>query len=49
MRKLKRDIPVLLERDFNIPELSILQAEIDALRKIKKNALKKSKNVALPN
>lgn len=49
MRKLKRDIPVLLERDFNIPELSILQAEIDVLRKIKKNALKKSKNVALPN
>lgn len=49
MRKLKRDIPVLLERDFNIPEFSILQAEIDALRKIKKNALKKSKNVALPN
>ena len=49
MRKLKRDIPVLLERDFNIPELSILQAEIDALRKIKKNALKKSKNAALPN
>mgnify|MGYP003591693135 FL=1 len=49
MRKLKRDIPVLLERDFNIPELSILQDEIDVLRKIKKNALKKSKNVALPN
>ncbi|PZU91656.1 MAG: hypothetical protein DI529_00375 [Chryseobacterium sp.] len=49
MKNLKHDIPVLLERDFNIPELSILQDEIDALRKIKKNALKKSKNVAFQN
>jgi len=49
MRALKRDVPVLLERDFDIPELSVLQDEIDVLRKIKKKALKKSKNVAIQN
>jgi uncharacterized protein (UPF0276 family) len=40
MRKLKKDVPVLLERDFNIPDLSDLQHEISELTKIKKNALK---------
>lgn len=37
---LNRDVPVLLERDFNIPQLSELQNEINAIRKIKSNALK---------
>jgi hypothetical protein len=27
-----RPVPVLLERDFNIPDLADLQLEIDALR-----------------
>lgn len=40
MRKLKREVPVLLERDYNIPELADLQKEIRQLEKIKKNALK---------
>ncbi|MDQ1097070.1 MULTISPECIES: HvfB family MNIO-type RiPP peptide maturase [Chryseobacterium] len=39
--KLKGDVPVLLERDFNIPELEILQKEIEQLKRIKKNALQK--------
>ena len=47
MKSLKRDIPVLLERDFNIPELSVLQDEIDELRTIKADTLKKFRNVAL--
>lgn len=47
MKNLKRDIPVLLERDFNIPNLSILQDEMNALMKIKMNALKKSENNVL--
>lgn len=47
MQKMKRDVPVLLERDFNIPELEELQGEIDRLKNIKVNALKKSvENVA---
>ena len=47
MKKLKRDVPVLLERDFNIPELSEMQNEIDELRKIKINNLKAESNVAV--
>lgn len=39
-RKIARDVPVLLERDFNIPDFEGLQSEIDTLRKIKENALK---------
>ncbi len=33
--KLNRDVPVLLERDFNIPDLSELQAEMEQLASIK--------------
>ncbi|NML57130.1 HvfB family MNIO-type RiPP peptide maturase [Chryseobacterium cheonjiense] len=40
MQQLQRDVPVLLERDFNIPELSELQNEIENLQRIKKSALK---------
>ena len=39
MSKLQRDVPVLLERDFNIPELKELQEELDHLRTIRKNAI----------
>lgn len=35
-----KDIPVLLERDFNIPELENLQHEINTLRMIKNEILK---------
>ena len=38
--ELNRNVPVLLERDFNIPQLSELQSEINAIRKIKSNVLK---------
>jgi len=37
---MNKDVPVLLERDFNIPEMEELQKEIDQLRRIKKNHLK---------
>jgi len=40
IQQLQHDIPVLLERDFNIPELSELQTEITNLQQIKQNALK---------
>ena len=40
MQQLQHDVPVLLERDFNIPELSELQTEIDTLRQMKHDALK---------
>jgi len=40
MQQLQHDIPVLLERDFNIPGLSELQTEINNLKQIKQNALK---------
>ncbi|MCK9422199.1 MAG: DUF692 domain-containing protein [Bacteroidales bacterium] len=40
MDKLKKDVPVLLERDFNIPDLADLQQEIRQLAQIKKTALK---------
>jgi len=40
MRRLKRDVPVLLERDFNIPELEELKEEMIRLNAIKTAALK---------
>lgn len=40
MNRLKRNVPVLLERDFNIPELNELQAEIQMLRDIKSRSIK---------
>ncbi|MDP1623443.1 MAG: DUF692 domain-containing protein [Bacteroidales bacterium] len=40
IRKLQKDVPVLLERDFNIPDLAELQHEILQLEKIKRDALK---------
>ncbi len=45
--KLNRDVPVLLERDFNIPELSELQTEINELRSIKENILKPENHAAI--
>lgn len=42
MELLGKDVPVLLERDFNIPEMEALQAEISRLCAIKENALKKT-------
>ncbi|MFZ9847221.1 MAG: DUF692 family multinuclear iron-containing protein [Flavobacteriales bacterium] len=36
--KLEKDVPVLLERDFNIPQLEELQGEIQQLQKIKNSA-----------
>lgn len=41
IHKLGRDVPVLLERDFNIPEMEELQSEINRLHTIKQTALKK--------
>lgn len=40
MRQLGRDVPVLLERDFNIPEMEELQQEMDRLKSIKEKAIK---------
>lgn len=40
MDLLNRDVPVLLERDFHIPELSELQKELDQIRIIKQHCLK---------
>lgn len=45
IKKLERDVPVLLERDFNIPTLNELQNEIETIRKIKINALKSQEHV----
>jgi uncharacterized protein (UPF0276 family) len=42
LKLLNRNVPVLLERDFNIPDMHELQKEIDRLSSIKKSALKKS-------
>ena len=42
MQKLNRDVPVLLERDFNIPELATLQHEIERLQTIKTNSIKQA-------
>jgi uncharacterized protein (UPF0276 family) len=43
MQRLNRDVPVLLERDFNIPELSALQTEIDRLKSVKHSAIKNNR------
>jgi len=40
IKLIQRDVPVLLERDFNIPELPELQHELDRIKAIKTNALK---------
>jgi len=40
MQLIQKDVPVLLERDFNIPELPELQQEINRLKAIKTKALK---------
>lgn len=45
MQQLQRDVPVLLERDFNIPEMDILQHEMIQLQNIKTNSLKKQTHV----
>jgi uncharacterized protein len=47
LNKLGREIPVLLERDFNIPELEELQTEIDRLNIIQQIALKKNSHVVV--
>jgi hypothetical protein len=47
MELMNRDIPILLERDFNIPELEVLQHEMDRLQTIKTNALKQHKHAIL--
>lgn len=44
MKWLKRDVPVLLERDFNIPELGQLQLELNRLKEIKNSTLKYKPN-----
>lgn len=45
IEQIRQDIPVLLERDFNIPELDLLQKEINNLREIKNEILKPNYNV----
>lgn len=40
LKQIKRDVPVLLERDFNIPDLPELQQELNQLKAIKSKALK---------
>jgi len=45
MRKLGREVPVLLERDFNIPEMPELQKELDRLEAIQKKARKEAAHV----
>ena len=45
MQQLQRDVPILLERDFNIPELDILQHEMNQLQNIKTHSLKKQPHV----
>lgn len=42
IRKIGRNVPVLLERDFNIPDLKELQKEVNQLNLIKANALQKN-------
>lgn len=41
IEQIGRDVPVLLERDFNIPALEELQGEINQLKTIKSQALKR--------
>lgn len=45
MHEINKDLPVLLERDFNIPDLQNLQLEIDQLRELKSSALQKQQVV----
>ena len=45
MELLNKDVPVLLERDFNIPELAVLQKELETLQAIKTKTLKKQLHV----
>lgn len=40
LKQVKHDVPVLLERDFNIPDLPELQQELNQLKAIKSKALK---------
>lgn len=40
MHRLQRDVPVLLERDFNIPSMHELQYEMNRIAAIKQSALK---------
>jgi len=47
MQQLDRDVPVLLERDFNIPELDELQQETDRLQAIKTVYLKKHQHAVV--
>lgn len=44
-KKLKREVPVLLERDFNIPSLERMQHEIDELRRIQSESLQSISHV----
>ncbi len=44
LKQMADDVPILLERDFNIPDLPELQAEINALRAIKSKNLHKKNN-----
>lgn len=46
MKKLNREVPVLLERDFNIPEMDELQHEMDCLRNIIQSSLKEKPSYA---
>lgn len=46
MDLLGRDVPVLLERDFNIPEMGELTTEMQNLKRIKQNAIKPQAYVA---
>jgi len=39
IQQIGRPVPVLLERDFNIPELQEMQHELQQLKKIQKQAL----------
>ena len=47
IKSVGRDVPVLLERDFNIPDLKELQAEMQNLQAIKSKILKFNPNVAV--
>jgi len=39
LQKLQREVPILLERDFNIPELEVLESEMTQLRNIQNKVL----------
>jgi len=46
IKQLGREVPVLLERDFNIPELPEMQHELQQLRHIQQQALKPQYDVS---